>query len=64
MTTTTSVRQIEQQMAAIETAPERSGPTHSGSDRLLNALRRFWRDQLYLQQRLLASQRQMDDGPR
>ena len=43
---------------SVPTRP--SGKTTHGTRRLLGAVRKFWKDQQYLQERLLAAQRPWD----
>jgi hypothetical protein len=63
MTTTTCIQEIEDQPSLNEDTPARSGRSMTSRfDRALRCLRAFWRDQLYLHERLLAAQRPWDDA--
>jgi hypothetical protein len=63
MTTATCIREIEEQPLRTENTPSRSGGTASSPlESVLRSLRGFWRDQVYLHERLLAAQRPGDDA--
>jgi hypothetical protein len=63
MTTTTSTQEIDEQPLTAESIPQHSGRrTSSPLDRALQSVGAFWRDQVYLNERLLVAQRPWDDA--